>query len=373
MTLNIPKERLLSLDVFRGVTVAAMILVNDPGSWDSVYSPLQHAKWDGCTPTDLIFPFFLFIVGVSISYALPNQLKKGKTKGQLMLKILKRGLIIFGLGLFLNTFPTFDMSTIRIPGVLQRIALVFVVCGFIFLNSNVRMQVYLTAFFLLFYWFLMTIVPVPGIGPANLEPATNLGAWLDNLLLNGHLWSNSKVWDPEGLLSTMPAFGTGLIGILTGTWIQSKNDATVKVIWMLVFGAALIVLGMFWGLVFPINKALWTSSYVLYTGGLALQGLAICYWLVDQQGYKSWIPPFVAFGINAITAYFVAGILAKLLFFFKVGSGEEAQSLWGFLYQNLFTSWLPPYNASLAWAICFVLVNFAVVWVMYKKKIIIKV
>ncbi|MCU0445658.1 MAG: heparan-alpha-glucosaminide N-acetyltransferase domain-containing protein [Microscillaceae bacterium] len=362
-------ERLLSLDIFRGITVAAMILVNNPGSWSTVYSPLLHAKWDGCTPTDLIFPFFLFIVGVSIHLALSKQKEKGIPDNTLIIKALQRGATIFALGLFLAAFPFFDLTNLRIPGVLQRIGLVFIIAAIIYVKVLPKNLPYFTAFCLLLYWFLMTVVPVPGVGAPNLQPETNLGAWLDRLLLDGHLWKQSKTWDPEGVLGTIPAVGTSLLGIMTGQYLSQKNEPGTRVAWLFVAGSALVVLGMWWGLVFPINKALWTSSYVLYTGGLGMMGVAICYWLIDVQGYTAWIAPFRAYGINAISAYVLAGLVVKLFLIIKIGD----DNLYSIVYQTLYASWLSPYNASLAMAVSWVLLFLAPLWRMYKKNIIIKV
>ena len=311
MTQNIMQAapaRLLSLDGFRGITVTAMILVNNPGDWSHIYAPLQHARWDGCTPTDLIFPFFLFIVGVSIVYALSGKKADPTTHGKTILRILKRSLIIFGIGIFLALFPDFDFTNLRIPGVLQRIAVVFLFSGIIFLKISTRVQLFLMAFILLLYWGLMTLVPVPGMGIPNLEPATNLGAWLDNKLLPGHLWASSKIWDPEGILSTLPAIVTGLSGVLAGKWLRQPTDAAHKTTGLLLYGNLAMLGGLIWNLVFPINKALWTSSYVLYTAGLAAIGLGICYWFIDVKEYKAWTKPFAAFGMNAITVYVIAGL-----------------------------------------------------------------
>jgi predicted acyltransferase len=366
-------ERLLSLDIFRGITVAAMILVNNPGSWDTVYSPFLHAKWDGCTPTDLIFPFFLFIVGISIHLALSKQKEKGIADNTLIIKALKRGAIIFGLGLFLAAFPFFDLTSLRIPGVLQRIGLVFFLAAVIYVKFSAKNLPYLTAFLLLLYWFLMTVVPVPGVGASNLQPETNLGAWLDRFLLDGHLWKQSKTWDPEGILGTIPAIGTALLGIMTGQYLSQKNEPGTRVAWLFVAGSGLVVLGMAWGLVFPINKALWTSSYVLYTGGLGMMGVAICYWLIDVQGYTQWIAPFRAYGVNAITAYVLAGLVVKLFLIIKFSDGEKETTLYSVVYKTLYASWLSPYNASLAMAISWVLLFLIPLWWMYKKNIIIKV
>jgi predicted acyltransferase len=368
------KERLLSLDVFRGITVAAMILVNNPGTWESVYSPLLHAHWNGCTPTDLVFPFFLFIVGVSIHFAFLPVSENGLTR-QLFLKILKRSLIIFALGLFLAWFPVFTLdrlSRLRIPGVLQRISAVFFFSSLIYLSSNWLTHIRIAVSLLVGYFILMTIVPVPDFGAANLEPETNLGAWVDRLLLDGHLWAQSKTWDPEGMLSTLPAIATCLLGMLSGQLITKVKSAAEKVAWLFFIGSVLILLGLAWDLIFPINKALWTSSYVLYTGGIAMQFLAALYWLVDVQGYKKWATPFVYYGTNAIFVFVASGILAKTLLRIKVDA-EGNISLWSYLYQHLFATWLPTKDASLLFALSLLALFLVILWQMYKRKIFIKV
>jgi predicted acyltransferase len=367
--------RLLSLDVFRGMTVALMILVNNPGDWSHVYAPLLHAKWNGCTPTDLVFPFFLFIVGVSIVLALSAKKESGAADAAIYGKILKRGAIIFGLGLLLTLYPKFNFATMRIPGVLQRIALVYMVCSVIYLNASWRTQIWLGVGILLTYWGLMTLVPVPGVGYANLEPATNLGAWLDNLLLNGHLWASSKVWDPEGLLSTMPAVGTGIIGMLTGEWLRTSRSHHEKLTGMFAVGAVLIFIGFAWDMIFPINKSLWTSSYVLYTGGLALQTLGMVYFLVDVLGWKAWAKPFLYYGMNALFIFVASGIFVKTLSWIKIGvdaAGKEL-SLQKFLYNSLFVPFLSPIHASLAWALANISLFLLVGWALYKNKIFVKV
>ena len=215
--------RLLSLDVFRGLTVAAMLLVNNPGDWGHIYPPLEHAPWNGCTPTDLIFPSFLFIVGVSIAYALGTARQDAARHPALLARIVKRAAILFGLGLLIALEPRFDFATVRVMGVLQRIALVFLVCGVVFVKTGWRTQVGLLVTVLVGYAVLLQLVPVPGIGPANLAPATNLGAWLDRAVLGeAHLWRTAKTWDPEGLLGTLPAVGTGLLGMLAGQWLRRR-------------------------------------------------------------------------------------------------------------------------------------------------------
>ena len=366
------QERLYSLDVFRGITVAAMILVNNPGSWDSVYAPLLHAHWHGCTPTDLIFPFFLFIVGVSIHFAYQQKMSEGLSRKN-SIKILKRAAIIFALGLMLALVPKFNFTTVRIPGVLQRISLVFLACAMLYLSTQWLAQLRIALILLLSYFVLMTMIPVPGIGAANLEPETNLGAWLDRLILSGHLWAQSKTWDPEGLLGTLPAVATGILGMLCGRLFYSIDEPAKKVAWLFFVGALLIVSGLAWGMIFPINKALWTSSYVLYTGGIAMQFFAACYWLIDVQGIKKWSMPFIYYGTNAIFVFVASGLLAKMLLRIKVGEGENQTSLWSLIYQNAYASWLSPKNASLAFAITLILFFLVILWQMYKRKIFVKV
>ncbi|MBK5280128.1 MAG: DUF5009 domain-containing protein [Bacteroidia bacterium] len=366
-------QRLYSLDVFRGITVAAMILVNNPGSWNTVYPPLLHAHWNGCTPTDLIFPFFLFIVGVSIHFAYKEKLIEGLTQ-KILLKIVKRTLIIFLLGIFLSLFPKFDFVVVRIPGVLQRISLVFLSCSLIYFSANWLAQIRIAITLLVGYFILMTFVPIPGFGPANLEPETNLGAWFDRLLLDGHLWAQSKTWDPEGLLSTVPAIATGILGMLTGKLFSTIKDPAQKTTWLFFTGSLLILSGLAWSLVFPINKSLWTSSYVLYSAGIAMQFLAGFYWLIDVQGYKKWFAPFIYYGMNAIFVFVASGLLAKTLIRIKITLEEGKEiSLWAYLYQTLYASWLRPYNASLFFALTLLIFFFVILWWMYKRKIFIKV
>lgn len=362
-------ERLVSLDVFRGLTIAGMILVNNPGNWSEVYSPLLHAPWHGCTPTDLVFPFFLFIVGVSIALSTSNQLSKGREKPQMVRKILIRTAKLFGLGLFLSAMPYFELGSLRIPGVLQRIALCYGAAALIYLYTSWRTQVIIGGTILVLYALVMTLVPVPGHGPAKLEPGTNFAAWVDSILLKGHMWSQTKTWDPEGLLSTFPAVVTALSGALTGRWLLTDRPHSEKVVWLFVAGSLSIVLGLAWNLSFPINKALWTSSYVLYTSGIALQALALSYWFVDAQGFKGWTEPVVAYGANAITAYFVSSAVAKLMGIIQVAEGI---SLKAYLVDTLF-GWMGPYNTALAGGLAAVLLFWIPMWIMYQRKIFIKI
>lgn len=368
-------NRLLSLDVFRGMTIAAMILVNNPGSWSYVYAPLDHAEWHGATPTDWIFPFFLFIVGVSIALAIGQRKESGTGRKALVRKILWRSLVIFAIGLFLAAYPAFDLSNLRIPGVLQRIALVYGVTALLFLWLDARQMFWLGVGCLLAYWGLMTLVPVPNGHPPNLEPGTNLGAWIDASLLGGHLWAQSKIWDPEGLLSTVPAFATSISGILTGLWLRSGRDHHEKVAGLLIAGTVLLAGGLLWNTVFPINKQLWTSSYVLYTSGLALLMFGVLYWWIDIKGHRGGTLPFVVYGTNALIVFAVSGLLARTLNAIHVtdASGKAVNIkawLWGTVFEPAFAS---PYNASLAHAIAYVLLLLGFAWLLYSRKIFIKV
>ena len=369
------KHRLLSLDVFRGITVAAMILVNNPGDWGNIYAPLKHADWNGCTPTDLIFPFFLFIVGVSIVFALSSKKEQPENHQQLILSALKRSAILFGLGLFLSLFPYFDFTTVRILGVLQRIAIVYFFCAVIFIKLDPK--AYWKWFFgiLVAYWAIMTLIPVPDIGYANLGKETNLGAWIDRLILTeNHTWKQSKTWDPEGILSTLPAIGTGLFGLMIGGILKRKDQAEAdKIAWIFSLGTIAVIIGLIWDLVFPINKSLWTSSYVMYAGGLAAIGLALCYWLIDVKGYTKFTSPFVVYGVNAITVFFASGLIPKILSLIKVNLNGEQVGAKVWLYETFYTPYLSPYNASLAGAITFILIWWFILWLMYRKNIIIKV
>ena len=365
-TASIPTDsrRLVSLDVFRGLTIAGMVLVNNPGSWDHIYWPLEHAQWSGWTPTDLVFPFFVFIVGVSIPLAFANRLESGGSRRDLYLKIIRRTLIIFAVGLFLNGFPYFSLAEYRIPGVLQRIAVCYFFASIIFLNTRLRTQIFIAIALLLFYWALVKLVPAPGYAAGDLTKEGSLPSYVDRVVFGNHVWAQASVYDPEGLLSTIPAIVTALIGVLTGQWLRTEKTRYEKAAGMFVVGAVCVAIGWAWNAFFPINKALWTSSYVFFTGGLALQFLALCYWLIDIKGYRRWAKPFEVFGLNAIALYVVADLLAILL-------GETSIGSWA--YDHLFASWASPVNASLAFAVCFVLLCLGLMWILYRRKIFLKV
>jgi predicted acyltransferase len=368
MNLQPKSPRLLSLDVFRGLTVAAMILVNDPGDWGHIYPPLEHSKWNGCTPTDLVFPFFLFMVGVSIVYAMETKKEVTANHTGLILSALRRTfilLVVLGWGVHLLFHP--DLSHLRFPGVLPRIAVVYFISTVLYLKTSQKTRDWLFAILLIGYYLAMNFIPVPGIGPANLEKATNLGAYIDRAVLTtNHLWSDSKTWDPEGLLGTFPAIATCLFGVRLGSWLKRKDrEDGIKVSWLFTYGVLAVFAGLVWNLFFPINKALWTSSFVLYAGGIATLGLTLAYWLIDVQGYKRFTSFFVPFGANAITAYVMADFIPFFLGKIKIGNGG--------IYQAFFMPYLSPVNASLASAIFTVLVIWVIMWILYRFKIIIKV
>ncbi len=366
---NLPAGRLLSLDAFRGLTIAGMILVNNPGSWSHIYAPLRHAEWHGWTPTDLIFPFFLFIVGVAIPFSFARRLKAGGSRLGLLWHVLRRALILFGLGLFMAAYPRFDFGDLRIMGVLQRIGLVYLLAAPAYLYLGRRGRAWATVALLLGYWALLTLVPVPGYGPGDLSPEGNLGAYLDRMLLGDRLWQGT--WDPEGLLSTLPALATTLLGIFTGEWLRAGGSPTLKVVGLLLAGGAGIGLGLFWGLGFPINKALWTSSYVLFTAGAALLLLGLLYGVMEVGGLRAWAKPLYVYGMNAIAVFVASGLVAKQMGLTRVGMGEVPLKAW--IYERLFASWAGPLNGSLFFALAYVLIWLAMMWVLYRRRIFIKI
>jgi predicted acyltransferase len=370
---TVPSGRLVSLDAFRGATIAAMLLVNNPGSWTYVYPPLRHAEWHGWTPTDLIFPFFLYIVGVAMVFSFGKRRSQGADRHALMVKAAKRAAILFGLGLLLHAFPFYDLDlgTLRIPGVLQRIAVAYLAATAIVLyGASLRAEIVAAAALLLGYWALMTLVPVPGGTAGDLTPDGNLAAWVDRTVLGtDHLWSQSRTWDPEGILSTLPAIATVLFGVFTGRWLRSGRGGIDVTKGLLLGGAAAVGLGWLWGLAFPINKNIWTSSYTVFTAGLGALALGVCYWTIDVKRWRAWSTPFVVYGVNAIAAYVLSGLFASLIEIIPVGD----QSLKAWTYENLFASWLGPMNGSLGFALAFVALWLGLMWILYHRKIFIKV
>ena len=361
--------RLVSLDVFRGLTMAAMVIVNNPGDWGNVYAPLLHAEWHGWTPTDLIFPFFLFIVGVSITLS---------RKSQSWSSIIRRSAIIFALGLFLAGYPRFDLSRWRIPGVLQRIAVCYLFAAAIYQASRgdrQRQAVVITsiaASLALGYWALMMLVPPPGGIAGNLTPEGNLAAWVDRALMEGHLWRPR--WDPEGLLSTVPAISTTLLGVLAGLCLGTEWTPARKAAMLTGGGAGALILGLIWGVVFPINKNLWTSSYAIFTAGSASLLLAACYWVLDVKQWRRGTTPLVILGVNAITLFVVSGLLVKTLALLRVAGPDGREvSISRWVYLHMFVPIADPRNASLLYAIANLVVLFGLLWWMYRRRIFLRV
>ena len=442
-------QRLVSLDVFRGITIAGMILVNNPGTWSSLYSPVRHADWNGLTPTDLVFPFFLFIVGVALPFSFDRRRAAGASRVRLFEHVVRRSLIIFALGLILAGFPYwpqlagffgvappwnwqawrlilpyiavivglavlfidepplawpasaagrgrkifagllvlgaaiyftadfgyFQEQKLRVPGVLQRIAICYFFVSLIVLFTGVRGRVLWTLALLAGYWAIVKYLAAPAgyemPGMAE-RPTGVLHDWLDAKLFGNHLYHERP--DPEGLLSTIPALATVLIGVLAGNWLRSRREQADKVGWLFLAANVLLVAGLWLGLDFPLNKKIWTSSYVLVTGGLALHFLAACYWLVDMKGYRRWAVPFLVFGTNAIAVYFASGIGARILgsIMLHLTDGSSV-ILKTYLYQSYLASWAPPALASLLWALAYVFVWCLLMTPLYWRRVFIKI
>lgn len=322
----------------------------------------------------MIFPFFLFIVGVAIVFSFSRRIELGYSKVKLFLKVIRRTLILFALGLFLNGFPNFDFSTIRIMGVLQRISICYFFASLIYLTSSLRWQAIWAVILLFVYWGLMEFVPVPGIGAGLYEKGRNFAAYVDSLILSGHMWSATKTWDPEGIISTIPAISTTLFGVLTGYWLRSKRNEIEKTLWLFIMGNLGLFIGAIWNAWLPINKNLWTSSYAVFTAGFALIVLGFCYFFVDIKGYKKPVYPFVVYGMNAITVFVLSGIIGRLSVYLKVSlSDGSTTTVKNYIYTNFFASWLGPMNGSLGYAIAHVLLMYLFVWILYKKRIFIKI
>ncbi len=391
-------NRLLSLDALRGYTIVLMVIVNDPGSWNHVYPPLLHAEWHGITLTDLVFPFFLFIVGVSIALAYSKRLDAGADRKDLYKKIVSRAVKIMLLGWFLWLWPTFDFGGMRYVGVLPRISIVFLVCAVVYLNTTWKQQVWIASLILIVYWLLMAAVPVPiddvirnalatgqvqysgglldigdirqisdGFVAANYEPGVNITAWLDRLLVPGHFWQ--ETWDPEGLMSTFPAIVTGMIGMLVGKLILTIDEPYKRVAWIFFFGFSLYLLGGAWEWFMPYNKNLWSSSYTLWTAGVCTMGLAACILAVDMLGYTKGTKLGTVYGANAITSYVLAGMLT-VVFYSEIFGGVSLNGLW---MDGLTGAGLPPKLASMMYAVIYMLIIYIPAYALYRKRIFLKV
>lgn len=369
-------ERLRSLDAFRGFTIAAMLLVNNPGDWGHLYGPLGHAQWDGWTFTDWIFPFFVFISGISMTMSLGRRAALGASKQALLAQTARRGLTIIAIGLALNFIPAFDIGSVRIPGVLQRLGLCTILVAPLVLYFNGRQQIVWLVGLLAAYTLIQFFVPVPDaagvIHTGSLQPGEDVGAWLDRLLMDGHLWKQSKTWDPEGLLSTVPAVASQLAGVLVGHGLSSKRQPGEKAMWLLVSGLACLWVGhLMDAWLMPINKSLWTPSFVVFMAGWANVVFGVFYWLLDamplplaRARIARWAHPLVVFGMNALFLFALSGLVAKMIGVLKLQAT---------LYAPILALNLAPVNASLLFAIGFVAVMYAVAWVMWKKRWFVKV
>jgi predicted acyltransferase len=393
------RERLLSLDVFRGLTIAGMLLVNNPGTWSAIFPPLEHAEWNGWTPTDLIFPFFLFIVGITTHLSLSARRARGDDDSAVIKQILRRGIIIYLLGFAMAMFPFYQWGTIasipnatpwdrilyriehvRILGVLPRIAIVYICAGLLTLKTTLKQQIIIIATLLFGYWFAMTLIPVPGeheIGAVLLNTHDrNLAAWLDRAILGtNHTWSGSVTFDPEGPMSTVPAIATAMLGVIAGRWIVQKEKPLLeRISGMFAVGAIGMMIGLMWNWAFPINKNLWTSSYVIFTAGMACVSIATIMWIVDYCNVKWWTKPFVIYGVNPIVAFVGSGVLARLIYtLWHVSYQGHSVAIQDAIYQIVFLPWLPPRVASLAFAISFVVLWFGILTVLYRRNIVLKV
>ena len=421
------KDRLISLDVFRGLTILLMTIVNNPGSWATVYPPLLHSEWHGCTPTDLIFPFFIFIMGAAISFAMPTKSYDNTTFN----KIFTRSLRMICLGIFFNFFGKIQLfelegipllierllisaaigyalmgnfnaklktylavslfviylalaysgieayKNVRLPGVLQHIGIVYFIASLLYLKTTQKTQLLIAIGILLGYWAIMTLIPAPGFEITNLEKGTNLAAWIDNTLLKGHLWEYSITWDPEGILSTIPAIATGIIGLLIGQLLNSPLLKTKKAKKMALIGITLIISGLLWNIIFPINKALWTSSFVVYTAGLATFILSILYYFIDISDYKKGTKLFLIWGVNPMIVFFLSEIVPQAMVMVSLPNPKiptEQTNLYNYLYvagvEPFFNN---PMTASLIFALLYVGMWSILLAYFYKKKMYFKV
>ncbi len=369
-------NRLLSVDILRGLTIIFMIIVNDPGSWSHVYAPLLHAEWNGITPTDYIFPTFLFIVGVSIVLSLSNKKSQNISKTILLKKIIWRSLKIYLVGLFLWLWPNFDFENIRWVGVLQRISFVYLFTAIIFLYLNLRSQIILLSQILIFYTILMCFIPIPDIGFPDLSiPEKNWAHYIDSILLPGMMWQ--KTWDPEGILSTLPSIGTGVLGLIGGYIITSKNDLVKKMLNLSLFGFILLFLGDITQYIFPLNKNLWSTSFTLLVGGISSLSLCFCIYICDYLNLGEKFKFAQSFGVNSIFSYVMAGMLTFLFYDSKIMIFQKTLFDWGTGLNQLFIDvfsqiGLPLKFLSFLFAVFYVIVIWIPTAYLFKRKVYIK-
>jgi predicted acyltransferase len=360
--------RLLSLDVFRGATMALMVLVNNGGGPGS-YPQLEHSAWDGWTLTDTVFPSFLWIVGVAIALSLSKRLSVGVPRSAIVAQTFRRAAILYCLGLFIYLYPVFDFSTMRVLGVLQRIAICYLAGSLIYLSTSVRGQMLWLGGLLASYWILMKLVPVPGFGAGHLDVERNFAHYIDQIVLGRHNYASTKTWDPEGIVSTLPSIATVLFGILAGRILQWRREIAARSSWLFVIGGLLLLSAIICNEWLPINKKLWSVSFCLLMAGLDFAVFAGTLWVIDGEGHRRFTKPFSIIGMNAIAIYMISELLAETLGMIRVRSGSLQQ----WIYRTAFLSWAAPANASLLYALSFVLLMFAVAYGMYRKRWFLKV
>jgi len=359
-------ERMVSLDAFRGATMALMVLVNTPGDYAHVYAPLEHAQWNGWTPTDLVFPSFMWIIGVAMTMVLARRLAAGMPKSRIFPQACRRALILYILGLAVYVYPRFDLSTQRLLGVLQRIAVCYLIVTAICLTTSLRGQIIWIVSLLSGYWLLMTLVPVPGYGAGRLDVEGNFAHYVDRIVLGAHNYASTKTWDPEGIVSTLPAIATVLFGVMAGHILRSERPLARKVLWLLTVGAALLVAGQICNIWLPINKKLWTTSFSLFMAGLDFVVFATMLWIVDIRGYKRFTRPLVIMGMNAITVYMASELLDQAFNAIHIHSGEQLVTLHAWLGAR-FGAVASPYNASLLFAIAYTFLMYLLAYLMYRR------
>ncbi len=363
------KQRFLSVDFLRGLAVAGMILANNPGDYQYVYEQLTHAQWHGWTATDFIFPLFLFLVGVSLGLTVDRE-KAEYTPG-FWPKALRRAVILFLLGLFENGFPDFNLESLRIPGVLQRIAVVYIIALWLHVRLDRRKILALIVVVLLGYWVALELVPVPGLGYPSLGPDKNLEGWLDQVLLRGHLWTQDRDWDPEGILSTFPAVTLALVGTLGGCWLKNSRGEGAERIFR--YGILLLLIGRIWNEFLPINKMLCTSSFVTFVCGAGLLALAMGHRLLDRGFPRMWARPFLALGSNSLALYITSETFERILYVIHVQIGPgQSMDLHSFLFESLFGTVESREMASLLWSASILTLMLSLAWVLHARKIFIK-
>jgi predicted acyltransferase len=382
------ESRLVSLDVFRGLIIAGMVLVTDPGSYSFVYPQLLHAHWEGATATDMIFPSFLFIVGVAITLSFASRLEKGSPRSTLMKHVVRRSAIIFLIGLAVNGFPDYHLHTLRIPGILQRIAICYLIAGLLYLATgrDEKSRARQTAIFatlvvviLAGYWALLKLVPVPGFGAGRLDSVGTLPAYIDRTVFGAnHLWAwgltpgYGVTYDPEGILSTLLAFAAVLIGVLTGKWLRKEQTVQSRVLGMVIAGTLLTIAGLLLAPYLPLNKRIYTSTFALFAAGISLLTFTLCYLVIDVWRFRRWAAPLLVFGTNAILAFALSNVITTLTDRIHVNTGSGVLTLhqWG---DHIFVGFLQPVHASLAYAVTIVLLNLALLYPLYRTRIFLRV